>query len=179
MFGLFKKKEKLIPVSDCIWMSVTAKWNACLEQYRKKNTTVFVAWFEASRKQLEDHFSAQGITTSVRMADFVQGTQGDNPVIFIEHFPLRTEEQVKFLDLGLEKAMVYSSLDEPLFRTFGGEKIIQLMQKMGIEESEMITHNMVSTSIVKAQEKIAEKIQVAVTARSQEDWLANAGIGNI
>jgi preprotein translocase subunit SecA len=67
---------------------------------------------------------------------------------------------------------VLSSLDEPLFQKFGGEKMIELMKQLGIKEDEVIGHSMTTKSIHRAQEKIAKHTQGDAGASSQEEWFS-------
>jgi preprotein translocase subunit SecA len=83
---------------------------------------------------------------------------------------LRKVEQHLFLQLNLPEANVLCSLDEPLFQLFDGPKLIDMMKRMGMTENEEIEHSMVSRSIQRAQEKIAEKISTNRRAASQNEW---------
>jgi hypothetical protein len=177
MFGLFKKKEAKIAVTDYIWMHEQAKWQACHDLYQQNNHTVFMAWFEDSKNKLQEYFGTKSINLAdIRNVNFAGSVQIEDEVIFIEHFPLQAEEQSKFADLGLQEAKVYSALDEAIFEIFGGKRIVELMQKMDMKENEMIQHNMITAAIKRAQEKIAEKAMVTGSARSQRDWMLNAGL---
>ena len=50
----------------------------------------------------------------------------------------------------------YVSLEDKLMRLFGSERIAKLMDRMGLEEGEVIQHSMVSRSIERAQKKVEE-----------------------
>ncbi len=50
----------------------------------------------------------------------------------------------------------YISLEDKLMRLFGSERIAKLMDRMGLEEGEVIQHSMVSKSIERAQKKVEE-----------------------
>jgi preprotein translocase subunit SecA len=50
----------------------------------------------------------------------------------------------------------YVSLEDDLMRLFGSERIAKLMDKMGIEEGEVIQHPMITRSIERAQKKVEE-----------------------
>ncbi len=50
----------------------------------------------------------------------------------------------------------YVSLEDNLMRLFGSERIAKLMDKMGLEEGEVIQHSMISKSIERAQTKVEE-----------------------
>ncbi len=57
-------------------------------------------------------------------------------------------------DLGSSQFFV--SLEDPLMRLFGSDRIAKLMDKMGLEEGEVIQHSMVTKSIERAQKKVEE-----------------------
>ncbi|AVR45724.1 preprotein translocase subunit SecA [Christiangramia fulva] len=50
----------------------------------------------------------------------------------------------------------YVSLEDNLMRLFGSERIAKLMDRMGLEEGEVIQHSMISKSIERAQKKVEE-----------------------
>lgn len=50
----------------------------------------------------------------------------------------------------------YVSLEDNLMRLFGSDRIAKLMDRMGIQEGEVIQHSMISKSIERAQKKIEE-----------------------
>lgn len=50
----------------------------------------------------------------------------------------------------------FVSLEDNLMRLFGSEKIAKMMDRMGLEEGEVIQHKMISRSIERAQKKVEE-----------------------
>jgi preprotein translocase subunit SecA len=50
----------------------------------------------------------------------------------------------------------FVSLEDDLMRLFGSDRIAKLMDRMGIEEGEVIQHSMISKSIERAQKKVEE-----------------------
>ena len=50
----------------------------------------------------------------------------------------------------------FASLEDDLMRLFGSERIAKLMDRMGIEEGEVIQHSMITKSIERAQKKVEE-----------------------
>ena len=50
----------------------------------------------------------------------------------------------------------FVSLEDNLMRLFGSDRIAGLMDKMGLEEGEVIQHSMISKSIERAQKKVEE-----------------------
>lgn len=50
----------------------------------------------------------------------------------------------------------FVSLEDDLMRLFGSERIARLMDRLGLEEGEVIQHKMISNSIERAQKKVEE-----------------------
>jgi len=174
MLNLFKKKNAEIKVIDKIWMTQEGKWNAFADLAKKDPGTFFIAWFDETRQQLENIFTAKNLSLQIIIAarECSNHQLIDKPVIFIEHYPLRSKEQLLFDSLHRKEVMIYSALDEPLFTRFGGEKIIQMMKQLGMKDTESIENSLVSNAIRNAQEKIEKKVLLDQTARSQDDWLS-------
>lgn len=173
MFSLFKKKDPGISITDKIVIGETAKLEAMLAAWHSNNDLGFIFWFDESLEQATSFFASRAAGTVTLLSAREAGTthRAPNTLIFAEHYPLRSKEEELYRKMNLESATVYSSLQEPLFRLFGSEKIIQLMQKMGTKDDEVIEHKMVSRAIRDAQEKIEKKLLIEQTARSQKDWL--------
>jgi len=172
MFNLFKKNDE-VKVKDIIWMNSDAKWNGIVDLWKKDENTVFVFWFDESLRQAEEVLSQQ-ITGKIDLttAREVHYHHLENkPVVFAEHYPLKKKEEELFQNLHLKEVKVLSALDEPLFKRFGSDKIIQLMKQMGISEKQSIEHNMITKAIHNAQEKMESKVSIEHYGNSQSDWL--------
>src|SRR5205814_5788014 len=50
----------------------------------------------------------------------------------------------------------YVSLEDDLMRLFGSERIMKIMDRMGLKEGEVIQHSMITSSIERAQRKVEE-----------------------
>src|SRR5690554_4955876 len=50
----------------------------------------------------------------------------------------------------------YVSLEDNLMRSFGSDRVAKMMDKMGLEEGEVIQHSMMTKSIERAQKKVEE-----------------------
>lgn len=175
MFGLFGKKKDSLTVHDKIWITEKAKFDACIN-FKKENANIFlIAWFEETKNNLEEYFKENNLEVEVHLADLLSLMDQGKEFIFVEHHPLQTEEHRIAEKLGVQEITVLSSISEPVFSLFGGDKMVDMMRKMGMKEDEMIEHNMISKSIMRAQEKIAEKSRQHISARSQADWLQQAG----
>lgn len=173
MFSLFKKKEESVKIIDKILMTQEAKWNAIIDLWKKDPEIVIIAWFHASLQHLESLFAREANSApSLFLVRDVHSSQlSGKKIIFAEHYPLRKKEQETFGQWHLNEAIVYSGLDEPLFKHFGGDRIIQMMKQMGMKEDSIIEHKMISSSIENAQEKIEKKVITEQTASSQQEWI--------
>ena len=176
MFGLFGKKEKGLKVNDRVWITEKAKFNACIALKKENPNVVFVAWFEETKNNLNAFFQQNNMDEKVYLADRLSTTQQNNELIFVEHHPLQAEEKKIADEMAKTELTFYSSLSEPIFQLFGGDKIVDIMVKMGMREDEMIEHNMITSSIKRAQDKMASKSIFNVSGRSQGEWLLNAGL---
>jgi preprotein translocase subunit SecA len=67
--------------------------------------------------------------------------------------------------------LIYSALDDALFLQFGGERIRDMMTKMGMTATEPLEHTMISSAIARAQEKLEKKVSLEQAAHNAKAWL--------
>lgn len=174
MFNFFSKKEDTVKVNDIIWMSDTAKWNGIIEAWRKNSSLIIICWFENTVQELQTIFAKE--TTAevfLYMPRNINSSQlAGKQIIFAEHHPLKKKEQEVFNKWQLKEVVIHSSLQEPLFQHFGGERIIDLMKKLGMQENESVQHAMISNSINNAQKKMEKKMIADISANSQQEWIS-------
>jgi hypothetical protein len=169
MFKLFHDRDGQARVIDKVFMYKRSKWNYCRKHLSENPKAVFIGWFDETISELEIIIGAN----TVLNARTIHRSQIEgSAIIFIEHHPMKSKEETVFKQLELKEVIILTSLDEPLLIMFGGEKLIKIMQSLGMNEEEIIEHKMVSQSIATAQEKIEKKVIVEPTARSQSEWLA-------
>ena len=170
--SLFSKKKEIIKITDTVFIHSTAKWHACLQAQQTNAATIFITWFEETQQQLQEYFTAQNAAnaTVILYREAAAHFINNNPVIFAEHYPLREKEEALYTSLKLEEVKVFSSLDDALFQYFGGARIIEVMQKMGLQENEPVQHPMIGMALKNAQEKLAKKVSLEQSAQSQGDW---------
>lgn len=94
--------------------------------------------------------------------------------LFLGHYPLPVTDnklitEVKKLSPDAHMTF-YSSLDEPVFKFFGGENLIGLLENLGMNEDEVIEHSMVRKSMERAREKLETMVKNEIAAASQEEW---------
>ncbi len=171
MFSFLKKKDKRPKVTDLVFATNAGKLQALLNTAHQKPKPVFVAWFDESLEELQKYFDQHQIQAEIlTYRQIHSGNVQTNEIIFIEHYPLHQKEVEIFSTLASKNITVYSSLDEPLFKHFGGENISGLLNKLGLNENEAISHSLITSSIKRAQEKLAEKVVTEHSASSMEEW---------
>ena len=176
LFNLFGKKDddgENHVFTDRAYVSTAAKMNACADLARKEPNHIFICWFADTAAKFKAFFVQQGLDESlvVESRQLHASKLQDKIPVFAEHYPLHQKEIDLIKNWQSEKILVYSALDEPLFKHFGSDKIIPLMKMMGMKEDEVIEHSMVSKSIIKGQEKIAQQVTLEQSAASQEEWM--------
>ncbi len=53
-------------------------------------------------------------------------------------------------------SLFFLSLEDDLMRLFGSERIARIMERMGLQEGEVITHSLITKSVERAQKKVEE-----------------------
>jgi len=174
MFGSLKKKKAGTEVIDKIWMTREAKWKGCIKELKSDPEIIFIAWFDETLQQLEEMLVKENLpTTNIIVARQVNSQILKNKkIVFVEHYPLSSKEQSFFDQFNITNVQIFSSLDEPLFKQFGSEKIVELMKQLGMKETESLEHKMISNAIKRAQDKIESKISFDQSARSQAEWFS-------
>ena len=170
MFNLFRKKQAAFPLTDRVFLSGASKEAALVRRLEADPDVIFIHWFDES---LERSVTVAGDRYTHRLLSAREAMRmppGNPPVIFAEHYPLRKKEEELFQRLGLTKVEVWSALDDPLLKKFGGDRIIEMMRKMGMKDDEIIEHALISKSIRNAQDKLEKKLVYDSPARSAEEW---------
>ncbi|WP_040278230.1 preprotein translocase subunit SecA [Psychroserpens damuponensis] len=118
-----------------------------------------------------------GRGTDIKLTDEVKAAGGLAIVGTERHDSRRVDRQLRGRagrqgDVG--SSQFYVSLEDNLMRLFGSERIAKMMDKMGLQEGEVIQHSMISKSIERAQKKVEEN-QFGVRKRLLEyDDVMNA-----
>jgi hypothetical protein len=176
LFNLFGKKDPAAEnhvFIDRAYMTTAAKMKACVALAKKDPNPIFICWFAETASMFRDFFKTQGLDEGliIETRQLHTSKLENKTPVFVEHYPLHNKELDLIRNWNTEKVIVYSALDEPLFKHFGSEKLLPLMKMMGMKEDEVIEHSMVTKSIIKGQEKIAEQVSMEQSAVSQEEWM--------
>ncbi|MGJ8592300.1 MAG: preprotein translocase subunit SecA [Aquaticitalea sp.] len=100
-----------------------------------------------------------GRGTDIKLVDAVKKVGGLAIVGTERHDSRRVDRQLRGRagrqgDVG--SSQFYVSLEDNLMRLFGSERIAKMMDRMGLQEGEVIQHSMISKSIERAQKKVEE-----------------------
>ena len=100
-----------------------------------------------------------GRGTDIKLSDKVKAAGGLAIVGTERHDSRRVDRQLRGRagrqgDVGSSQFFV--SLEDDLMRLFSSDRIVKLMDRMGIEDGEVIQHSMISKSIERAQKKVEE-----------------------
>ncbi len=197
MFGLFSSKPKGVKFDYITYVTKVQKYKNVLTQFAtaaNDKHVVLIYFFDQTKEELLQLGTALNINMSedvgllsspgyVLLNGQELGKQGHikaDQVIFMEAHPIASVQREAgnyFLDSDIASTTCYVGLDEALFQVFGGSRISNLLERMGVKDDEPIAHTMVSKSIEKAQEKLEKDNPNAKDIRSsQEDWLMQNGI---
>ncbi|MBC7888678.1 MAG: hypothetical protein H7Z13_12425 [Ferruginibacter sp.] len=176
LFNLFGKKEEEPGdriFADKVYISSEAKMNACLQLSKDQPETLFIAWFTDTARKYKDFFIQNGLgESSITEARLIHTALLQNHIpVFLEHYPLHSKEIALVENWPQKKMLVYSAMDDPLFKHFGSDKMIPFIQLLGIKKSEAIEHAYVTQSIIKGQQKIADRVSIEQSANSQAEWM--------
>ena len=174
-FNLFGGKKEERPkkyFNDLTFLSAAAKQQALVRCLKDNPSVVAVAWFPDTVLQVKGLFVQEGIPESsiVDARNYSALKYPGRKIIFAEHYPVHEKELQLVENAEQESFDVYSSLDEPLFKFFNGERIIDVLKRMGGSETEAFQHSMISKSVESAQKKIAKRITVEQSGTSQAEW---------
>lgn len=100
-----------------------------------------------------------GRGTDIKLTDAVKQAGGLAIVGTERHDSRRVDRQLRGRsgrqgDPG--SSQFYVSLEDNLMRLFGSERVAKMMDRMGLEEGEVIQHSMMTKSIERAQKKVEE-----------------------
>ena len=100
-----------------------------------------------------------GRGTDIKLTDAVKSAGGLAIIGTERHDSRRVDRQLRGRsgrqgDPG--SSQFYVSLEDNLMRLFGSERIAKMMDRMGLEEGEVIQHSMITKSIERAQKKVEE-----------------------
>ena len=176
MFNLFGSKEDApanVLFVDKVYITTAGKMSECLRKARMDPALLFIAWFNETVGKFREFFKENGADAGriIEARNLYVSLLENCVPVFVEHYPLHAKELELAEKFQLQNVTVFSSMDEPLFKHFGSDKMIPWIKLLGMKENESIEHSYVTQSIVKGQKRIADKVLVEQSAASQGEWM--------
>jgi len=133
------------------------KHNVLNAKMHKKEADIVAEAGNASSVTIATNMAGRG--TDIKLSEEVKKAGGLAIIGTERHDSRRVDRQLRGRsgrqgDTG--SSQFYVSLEDKLMRLFGSERIAKLMDRMGLQEGEVIQHSMVSKSIERAQKKVEE-----------------------
>ena len=133
------------------------KHNVLNAKMHQKEADIVAEAGKASAVTIATNMAGRG--TDIKLSKEVKNAGGLAIIGTERHDSRRVDRQLRGRagrqgDPG--SSQFYVSLEDKLMRLFGSERIAKLMDRMGLEEGEVIQHSMVSRSIERAQKKVEE-----------------------
>ncbi|MFY0654815.1 MAG: hypothetical protein JXQ96_22475 [Cyclobacteriaceae bacterium] len=204
MFGFFKSKLKGPQLTYFVYLNQTALYrqlfNRLIREINSGGRILVVYYFSKTLEELKMlieagklDYSMVGnnvdVTAKLYLASESEVLNSQSSGLNLEMFSVVIFSEIHPMagrDLALHEHLqqynkeayevFYTSMDSPIIQPFGAERIINIMKKLGMDENEMIEHDMVTQSLIKAQEKISAAVRHEKPADSAELWMSlNAG----
>jgi hypothetical protein len=181
---LWKKSPPPDPPSvDRVWRDLGARDRALIREAANRDLAL-VAFFEATATHVREQLlrARPDSAPEVRLAVDVGKLRRPPAILVVERHPHPEENRALLIRLSeLAPGVVptfFSAIDDPLMRTFGGDRIVALLDALGLEPDEPIEHRMVSEAMANARRKVADRLGSGppARARSMEEWFTRNGI---
>lgn len=120
---------------------------------------------------------ARGLISSTSLFYWLaqQTSAKKTAVLFDGHYPVMPEEEkvmekLKTLKGANINVIFCQSLDGPFFKQFGGERLVSMLEQLGVKDDECIEHPMITTAITRTREKLSKTIGNEISASSEDEW---------
>jgi hypothetical protein len=100
----------------------------------------------------------------------------DQELLFIvaEHHPLHECDEALLSFMSnlpcRSRIRFHCALDEPLFKMFGAERVLDVVKHLGLDEREYMSHPLISSAIENAQKRIKDKSTGNQRVDSMDEW---------
>ena len=142
-----------------VWVTLADKWNGVADLLQSEPNQRLLAWSSqtvAAWQAFADKYEAP-LPPAEPMGRLMPGRLEGDQLLLLEHHLYFNEEDQFFREARASRVWIASSLEDIVMAPFGSDRIKQLMQKMGVVEGEIIEHQMITSSIRRAQEKLEQR----------------------
>ncbi len=199
MFSLFKKKQPK-QYQDIVWLSQNAKFKGIQGLCSNTSYLIVVSSFKKSLDEFEASLSpSHNFLRMNGLKDFSSGRHNylvnsklliepsfmqspfkylpakDVKFVLLEHYPILTTDQMLINKLVTNSQVgvgisVYLSFDDPQLKLFGSSRIVEVMQRLGLDENEPVEHSLITNSIEKATKRVNSKVKYEIKTDSIDEW---------
>lgn len=200
MFSFFKKEKKPV-IKNRIWLNKTGMHKGMMQEVlvllTQRKQTVILTFFLDVQEELisflrqydipftwaksgdpwpssglvlvhvfsfDTHALAQQLKRSPEALIWVRGRCPDQA---------KEQECMNMLfQLGHSTIFCYVAMDDPFFEVFGGERMKELMLKMGMKEEERMEHRMIDRSIERGMQQLSSGKNVIEITETEAEWYA-------
>ena len=96
-------------------------------------------------------------------------------LLILGHYPL-PEKELNYLSYLTKSPDVtitfYSSLEDEVMKPFNPERMMDIMNKLGMRDDEAIEHDLVTKSMERAREKIQNLVRTERESNIEREWFA-------
>jgi hypothetical protein len=184
MFNFGKKASRGIKVRDLVWLSQASAEKALVREAFTRaqggSSPLILTFFDSTFQRFRVAGEVEGVQVLLvppGPAEIRLPRVTAPVILFAERYPLAAEDQRALAAIEstfpeAAEAVFYSSLESPVLRAFGGEKVQGLLTTLGLNEGECIEHPLVSRALRRAQDDLAKKAGVEIRCASAEEWLS-------
>ncbi|MBN1909474.1 MAG: hypothetical protein JW818_07035 [Pirellulales bacterium] len=194
LFNWFKPKSNVEIVCDRVWMTgeaklrgIVAEANQALAELDRPNVVVLAAHFADCADALRTLVEQAGFDRQTVLVATVDDLTAQAPpvaesnptqridVFAAERHPLASHDEALIVLLEQIPCRVrltfHISLDDPLMRVFAGDRVKQVLGRLGMSEDEAIESRIVVRRILGAQKRFTRLCTSDLPAASAEEWL--------
>ena len=185
---LFGSKKPTLKIIDFIWKTKEEKYRAIANKMLSGEAIIVAYFFDDTKNELIQIANVLQVPASASLLSFEKimllsadslmhtNTSLKHQIIFAEHYPSFAIEDEVLAHIGeklnQQAITFFMSLDEPLFQYFGADRMVDILERMGFQENESISHNMLTDSIKKVQQKVDQEAKSMQDTQNAKEWFA-------
>jgi hypothetical protein len=195
MFSWFRKKPPEPVYVERVWLNDDARLNSVVDMARD-GLVLVIPGFRDTHRRISERLTRRGVAfdrewqtnalarapVSLCAPDRLHLLPDQLPetlqLAVVEAHPLPDVNRALLEELQRRtptRPTIHVALDEPLLQRFGGERVIRLVEQMGMAPNEALEHSMISRALANARDKVAARVKMPseapVSADSMEEWL--------
>ena len=172
----FSKKPKKAELSFQVYFTKLVKYQQMIELLMEGNGGAkLLYFFNQTKEEVSDLIAAAGVSNCEILDAHTYFNTTPEKVFLVEAHPLASVTDQLLSKLHPETELYcFIGMDELLMKLFGSDRLMSMMEKMGIKSDEVISHTLVTSSIKKAQVKLDEKLPNPIDERESPKLWAHA-----